>query len=175
MNRTHLLCGLIAAVCMTAGPVLAETYMLKNGDVIEGKMLRTEGSKITLRTSSGVLNYDVKAFHEETRLTHFKDVPLHVQKPVVKKKSKSWIVVFFEKLPKASTVVIIIGVIMISGGGIWMTMAAYDVSPNWGLALVMSGGSAELAFMFKHWDRACWPLLTQACGIAVCISAVLLA
>lgn len=65
----------------------------------------------------------------------------------------------------------ILGVI----GSLWMMIAAFAENPVWGIAFLLSGGLAELAFVFVHWDRAKSPLLTQIIGIALFVGVFLIA
>ena len=57
MKRTYIL---IATLAVFLCPILrAETIVLKSGDTIDGEIVRTVGSNVTIRTSSGIGTYHV--------------------------------------------------------------------------------------------------------------------
>lgn len=51
---------MVAAIALCSHPVaIAETVVLKSGDTVEGKIVRTVGSNVTIRTASGFSTYHV--------------------------------------------------------------------------------------------------------------------
>jgi hypothetical protein len=160
-------------------PASAETFILKGGKEIEGALLRTAGSKITLKTNSGVSTYDVTQFSEETRNEHFKDLkPAGIHREEMPSESTprpaADPMTLGEAKPKAVVGLMIAGVILCAIGSLWFIVAGFAESVGWGIALILFNGIAGLAFLILHWDRAKSPILTYFLGICLIIASVLI-
>jgi YgiT-type zinc finger domain-containing protein len=165
-------------------PCLGGTYVLDNGRAITGSVVRTSADgMVTIRTETGVLTYRLDEFDDYTTDWYFSDLKASIERaraapartartePSVAKPGPGSI------NPMATSVkgLIAAGLLVLAIGGLWMIVAAFAVSPVWGIAFILSAFIAQLAFIFVHWDRAKSPLLTQFLGILLLIGAFLLA
>lgn len=155
-------------------PASAETFTLKDGKAIDGTILRTSGSKVTLKTKSGVSTYDILQFDEKTRVEHFRNIEA-TERTQPKRTSTAPRANPGESTPsKAVLGLMIAGVVFCVIGSLWLIVAGFAESVGWGIALILFNGLAGLAFLILHWDRAKSPVLTYILGIALIIAASLL-
>ncbi|MBT3293709.1 MAG: hypothetical protein HN919_00195 [Verrucomicrobia bacterium] len=171
---------LLVTMVLVAATSFAEVFVLNNGEEVEGTIARTSADgRVTIKMKSGVRTYRVTEFAEATRAKHFADLKVTMPKQRRNVRTSS------AKVAGASLAdpseqkqlagLIIAGIVLICIGGLWMTIAAFAESPIWGIAFLLSGGVAELAFMVLHWDRAKGPIATQVLGIGLLIAGVVLA
>ncbi|WFB34386.1 DUF4203 domain-containing protein [Kiritimatiellota bacterium B12222] len=72
MRITFLLVAACTLLCLgITPPLFAESFTLQDGSVEEGTVLRMEGQKVSIMTSTGVSVYDLMDFDENTRTQHF--------------------------------------------------------------------------------------------------------
>ena len=74
---------LVAAIWFLLASTItfAESFVLKDGSVIEGSIHRIEGSRVSIMSSTGVRTYDVMEFDENTRDTYFGELLLPPEEP----------------------------------------------------------------------------------------------
>ena len=173
----------VAAMALMATAGVAEVLVLNNGEQVEGTIARiSPDGRVTIKMKSGVRTYRVAEFAEETRAKHFADLkvvpprqaPGGRPRPSRAKASRTATGIEAPKA-KAAVGLIIGGVVIVGIGGLWMMIAAFAESPVWGIAFLLSGGGAELAFMFLHWERAKGPVITQLLGAGVLVAAIVFA
>ena len=173
----------MVAMALFAATGLAEVFVLKNREQVEGTIARIGADgRVTVKMKSGVRSYRVSEFSEETRAKHFANVKVASALPTKAARSRSSRAQEPRKMTgvdapeeKAAVGVVIAGVALVCIGGLWMLIAAFAESPIWGIAFLLSGGGAELAFMFLHWDRAKGPIITQLLGAGLFVAAIVLA
>lgn len=175
MRRLIVLLLMVGLVALTG---MAEVFVLRDGDEVEGEVVRTSADgRATIKMKTGVRTYDVSEFADETRAKHFADLkPSSERTEIIRGRAAS-----SEAARPAEAVsqkplaaLVISGIVLLCVGGLWMTVAAFAESPIWGIAFLLSGGGAELAFMFLHWDRAKGPIITQAAGLGLLIAGIVM-
>jgi hypothetical protein len=154
-------------------PASADTFSLKDGKTVDGTILRTAGSKVTLKTKSGISTYDILQFDEKTRVEHFRNIKA-AERSQPKRTSTAGSANPGEPIHKAVLGLMIAGAVFCVIGSLWFIVAGFAESVGWGIALILFNGIAGLAFLILHWDRAKSPVLTYLLGIALIIGAALL-
>ena len=74
MKRKAMIFSLALLLAAAVHALAGDTFVLADGQEIEGSVLRVTGSRITLKTRTGVQTYDVMEFHEDTRAEHFEEI-----------------------------------------------------------------------------------------------------
>ena len=180
-----------AAIVLVLGAAalscLGDVFSLKDGSQLEGTVTRTSpNGRVSIKMRTGVRTYHVSEFTQETRdayLSHVKTTaPTTASRPgpratasVSSKPNPTTSLAISDPKAKLALVCLIAGCVLCGIGGLWMTISAFAESPVWGIAFLMSGGVAELAFMFVHWERAKAPIFTQVLGLGLCLVAILVA
>ena len=180
LNKSMRLVSHIALLLMLlvlANPALGDVFALRNGKEVEGAIMRTEGSRVTIRTPTGISSYDVNEFSEDTRDKYFagaqsvpepsKRVSLNTAEPGVDASSPA----NDSGQSKLGLGLAVVGVALMIVGSIWFIVAGFAESPLWGIALLLFNGIAGLAFLLLHWDRAMSPVLTWLLGLGLIIGA----
>ncbi len=74
---------IVAAIwlLMASTITFAESFVLKDGSVIDGSIHRIEGSRVSIMASTGVRTYDVMEFDDHTRDTYFGELLLPREEP----------------------------------------------------------------------------------------------
>ena len=172
--------GIMAIMLLGAGRLMAEdTFVLNDGRQIEGSVLRTSGSKVTLRTKTGVATYDVMEFDEETRTEHFEQLETDLirwrmqeaerikeaerAKAAAERAAKQPSREPFDA-SKMAAIFIRVGFLLCLIGSLWLIVQGFAVSPVWGIALIIGNGIAGFAFLVLHTERAKAPVLTWVAG-----------
>lgn len=172
-TRTALL-----ILAISGASAFAETFHLITGGTVDGEITRIEHTgRITLKHRTGIRSYSVNDFTAETVAAHFAELPpppVRTDRVIRKDRPVS---VTSEQITTAASNKVALGLaisggVLIGIGGVWMAIAAFAESPVWGIAFILSGGIAELAFMFICWHRAKAPILTQCVGLALLVGGI---
>jgi hypothetical protein len=179
MGKPWILIGVTLAMALTAS---ADFFILNGGGLVEGSVLRTNANgSVTIKTKSGVQTYSVAEFTDETRDMHFAGVEIPVEAEATQQtqpaesRDPTGLLSMGARHVSGKHVagLAIAGAVCLAIGGLWMIIAGFAESPLWGIAFLISGGIAELAFIFTHWHRAKTPLLIQILGVALLVGAML--
>ncbi len=166
----------MVALVWAAVPCDADVFILRDGRQIEGSVARTTSDgRVTITMKTGVRTHHVSEFAPETVEEHFPDKQFAPAGGKVLRRSKPRDRIDLsgsERKTLWGMAIVGLGLFVI--GLIWLTVAAFAESPTWGIAFILSGGSAELAFIILHWKRARAPFLTQVFGLVLLVSAIVL-
>ena len=175
--------GWLAAAALGAAlqTASAETYVLANGKTLEGTVIRSEGTRVTLQTKTGVATYELREFDDETLqkllaqpMTGVAPGPVRVDVPAAAPEAGGAL----SSNPWADRSGLFLGV-MITGlvlyliGSLWFIIAGFAESVLWGVVLIVFPGIAGLAFLILHWDRASRPFGVCLLGTALIALAAL--
>lgn len=174
----RMIVALLAALVWAGVPCHAQSnvFQFRDGSRIEGTVVRTTpDGRVTIRMKTGVRTHRMSEFAPETVAEHFPDTGYAPagRQPLRWSESRER-TALSDSERKTLWGLAISGAAVFVVGLIWLTVAAFSVSPTWGIAFILSGGSAELAFIILHWKRARWPLLAQMLGLGLVVAAVVL-
>ena len=69
----------ILILLATVGRVFADEIVLKSGEVVEGRVLRTVGNEVTIRTAIGVSSYHVRELDQAWVDAHYDPIQTQVR------------------------------------------------------------------------------------------------
>lgn len=154
MNFVRVLAGALLVMC-AVGVARADVFTLKDGQQVEGSVLRTSADgRVTIKTSKGISTFGVLEFSEDTQIEHFEelaesillkieaasegqaDADSPVKSSSTEAADKTLPTTSKSKAP-AAIAMMGAGVVLMVIGGVWFIIAGFSVSPMWGIALLL--------------------------------------
>jgi len=154
----------------------AETIELLNGKTIEGQIVRTNTTSITLRTSSGVQTYNLK------------ELAVHAEQPSATTVTTVCLDAESNAVPHSNTeeqeglhdiqsfllhgaLTFRAGQILWLIGSVVLIIQGFRTSILWGVLILFTNLLGSIAFSILHPKRAVVPLLIMLVGIVVFVMA----
>jgi hypothetical protein len=164
---------IIVVAFLFASSAPAETIRLVNGKEVEGTIIRSNASNITVRTRTGVSTYQLSEVERssipETALPPSKPNSIASSSPVMKSGADDFIRSFRDSMAR-TTIGIKITFCLWFIGSVWFTIVAFRVSIPWGFFMFFFNWIAVLIFSAFHWKEAWRPLLVLILAILVMIA-----
>jgi hypothetical protein len=180
LNR--FLCLIGCSICLVAHS-RADTFQLANGKSLDGQVVRAEGSRITIRTASGVSTYDVTEFATATRRERFAAVDAALQKALAAQQERQADAASAAKKKQAGQAIdhmtlklagkpgwAAAGIGFWVVGWLWFVIEGFAQSALWGIAILLFNVIGGLAFLVLFPDRAVTPFLLTAVGVIMTLA-----